>query len=193
MDERDLTGAWDYGTLPDNVHVGEGCFLELREAFVRFRSRRRPGLVLGRGVRAYTGTAFCVEPSGQLVVGDDTTLAGAVFLCAGRITVGSRVILSYHVTVADCDFHPHDPDERMRDAVANAPLGDRGVRPALVTRPVVIEDDVWVGIGAIVLKGVRVGHGARVGPGAVVTGDVPPGAWVAGNPARAVGQGAWER
>src|SRR5205823_13128036 len=142
---------------------GEGCFLELREAFSRFRSTRRPGLVLGRRVRAYTGTAFCVEPSGQLLVGDDTTLAGAVFLCAERITVGSRVVLSYHVTVADCDFHPRDPAQRMQDALANAPLGDRGVRPSLVTRPVVIEDDAWVGIGAIILKGVRVGRGARVG------------------------------
>jgi acetyltransferase-like isoleucine patch superfamily enzyme len=48
---------------------------------------------------------------------------------------------------------------------------------------VVIEDDAWIGIGAIVLKGVRIGAGARVEAGAVVTRDVPSGATVAGNPA----------
>jgi acetyltransferase-like isoleucine patch superfamily enzyme len=54
------------------------------------------------------------------------------------------------------------------------------------TRPVTIADDVWIGIGAIVLKGVRIGRGARIAAGAVVTRDVPEGAMVAGNPARVV-------
>jgi maltose O-acetyltransferase len=60
------------------------------------------------------------------------------------------------------------------------------MRPPLVTRPVVIEDDVWIGIGAIILKGVRIGNGARIGPGAVVTRSVPAETTVMGNPARAV-------
>jgi acetyltransferase-like isoleucine patch superfamily enzyme len=111
-------------------------------------------------------------------------------MCAGDITLGERVIVSYNVTVADCDFHPRNPEERMLDAVANAPAGDRSHRPPLVSRPVVIGDDVWVGIGAIILKGVTVGPGARVGPGAVVSADVPAGGWGAGNPARPVA-GGW--
>jgi maltose O-acetyltransferase len=53
-------------------------------------------------------------------------------------------------------------------------------------RPIVIEDDVWVGAGAIILPGVRIGTGSVVGAGSVVTKDVPPWTVVAGNPARAV-------
>ena len=49
-----------------------------------------------------------------------------------------------------------------------------------------IEDDVWIGIGAIVLKGVRIGKDARIAAGSVVTTNVPPGATVVGNPARVV-------
>jgi acetyltransferase-like isoleucine patch superfamily enzyme len=191
VDVAELTGDWDYRTLPPNVVVGAGCFLERKDSFKRFRSTREPGLVLGDRVKVYTWTAFSVEPTGRVVVGADATLVGAVFMCAGDITIGERVIVSYNVTIADCDFHPRDPDERIRDAIANAPEGDRSQRPPLVSRPVVIEDDVWVGIGAIVLKGVTIGRGARVGAGAVVTSDVPAGAWVAGNPARRVERGAW--
>ena len=54
---------------------------------------------------------------------------------------------------------------------------------------VVIEDDVWIGYNATILKGVRIGKGAIIAPGAVVTHDVPPGATVAGNPACLMEQG----
>ena len=182
----DVTGCWDYKTLPANIVVGKGCFLERKESFLRFRSTRRPGLVLGDRVAVYTWTTFNVEPSGVMSVGDDSTLVGAVCMCAKRIVIGKRVIVSYHVTISDSDFHPKDPGLRKQDAIANTPHGDRAKRPPLLTRPVIIEDDVWVGIGAIILKGVRIGAGARIGPGAVVTEDLPAGAMVFGNPARAV-------
>ncbi len=187
MDVSEITGTWDYAALPANVRVGAGCYLERKDSFRRFRSTRDPGLVLGDGVTAYTWTEFNVEPTGLLEVGDDTILVGAVFMCAGHVRIGARVVVSYNVTIADCDFHPRDPDERRRDAIANAPFGDKGGRPPLVARPVAIGDDAWIGIGAIVLKGVRVGAGARVAAGAVVTADVPDGATAAGNPARVVG------
>ena len=58
-----------------------------------------------------------------------------------------------------------------------------------IARPVTIGADVWIGGGAIVLPGVNVGDGAVIGAGSVVTRDVPPGATVAGNPARAMNAG----
>jgi acetyltransferase-like isoleucine patch superfamily enzyme len=181
-----ITGAWDYRTLPGNVRIGQDCFIEREGSFDLFRSTRDVGLLLGDRVRAYTWTMFNAEPAGCIEVGDDTILVGAVFMCAERITIGRRVLVSYNVTIADSDFHPLDPDERMRDAIANAPYGARGDRPPLVARPVTIGDDARIGIGAIILKGVNVGAGARVGAGAVVTRDVPPDARVVGNPARLV-------
>jgi acetyltransferase-like isoleucine patch superfamily enzyme len=191
VDTSELVGTWDYGTLPTNVRLGDGCFLERKASFDRFRSTREPGLVLGARVKVYTWTTFNVEPTGRVLIGADSILVGAVFMCAGEITLGERVIVSYNVTIADCDFHPIDPDERIRDAIANAPTGDRTQRPPLVSRPVVIGDDVWIGIGAIILKGVTIGRGARIGPGTVVTSTVPADGWVAGNPARPVERGAW--
>ena len=183
VDFSSIRGAWDFADLPANVRVGSGCWLERRDSFDRFRSERDLGLVIGDRVRIYTWTTFNVDPTGFVEIGDDSILVGAIFMCNERITVGQRVVISYNVTIADSDFHPLDPEERKRDAITNSPYGDKSQRPAIISRPVVIEDDVWIGIGAIILKGVRIGQGARIGAGAVVTRDVAPGTTVAGNPA----------
>ena len=190
IDVGSLTGAWDYSDLPPNVHLGAEVWLEDRQAFMRFRSTRDPGLVLGDRVRAYTWTRFSVEPPGMVEIGDDCVLVGAMFMSAGRITLGRRVLVSYGVLIADADFHPHDPDLRRLDAIAHAPSGRDEDRQPFEAAPVRIDDDVQIGVGAIVLKGVHIGAGARVGPGAVVTRDVAPGALVLGNPARVVDESA---
>jgi acetyltransferase-like isoleucine patch superfamily enzyme len=58
----------------------------------------------------------------------------------------------------------------------------------VLRRPVIIEDDVWIGPNATILKGVRVGSGAFVEAGALVSRDVPPRARVVGNPAQVIGE-----
>jgi acetyltransferase-like isoleucine patch superfamily enzyme len=186
---QEITGGWDYATLPLNVRVGRDCVLERKTSFDRFRSERQPGLVLGDRVRAYTWTTFNVDPTGLLEVGNDSVLVGAVFMCARHIRIGRGVVVSYNVTIADSDFHPIDPEQRRLDAIANAPGGDKSRRPPVIAKPVTIEDGVWIGIGAIILKGVRIGRGARIGAGCVVTRDIPEGATVAGNPATPVSAG----
>jgi acetyltransferase-like isoleucine patch superfamily enzyme len=183
-DARSATGEWDYATLPANVELGGGCWVERPQSFERFRSLRTPGVRLGRGVRVYGWSVFNVEPTGCVEVGDGSVLVGAVFMCAEHVVLGRDVVVSYQVTIADSDFHPRDPIARRRDAVAGAPEAHGVERPAVEARPVVIGDGAWIGIGAIILKGVRIGPGARVAAGAVVTGDVPPHASVEGNPAR---------
>jgi acetyltransferase-like isoleucine patch superfamily enzyme len=189
IDENDLkamTGGWDRSTLPENISIGENCFLERHGSLRHFRSRREPGLIIGNHVKVFTWTEFNIERGGVVEVGDDSILVGAILMCAESICIGDRVVVSYNVTIADSDFHPRDPELRKQDAVANAPAGDRSKRPAVFAAPVVIEDDVWIGIGAIILKGVRIGCGARIGAGAVITKDVAAGMTVVGNPARPV-------
>ncbi|MBA3746401.1 MAG: acyltransferase [Solirubrobacterales bacterium] len=178
---------WEPHELPANVDLGTGCVVEhSRTMFHRFHSTRVPGLRLGPRVRICTWSTFSVEPSANIEIGADSVVVGAHFMCAERIVLGRGVVVSYNVTIADCDFHPRDPDLRRADAIANAPDGDRSARPALLSRPVTLGDGVRVGIGATILKGVRVGDGATIAAGAVVTADVPAGAYVVGNPARVV-------
>jgi acetyltransferase-like isoleucine patch superfamily enzyme len=58
------------------------------------------------------------------------------------------------------------------------------MRHTAIAKPIVIEDDVWIGTHAVILPGVRIGRGAVVAAGAIVTRDVPAGVIVAGVPAR---------
>lgn len=184
MDINEITGSWDYKTLPANIIIGQNCWFERKDSFARFRSTQNPGLIIGNDVKVFTWTTFNIEPQGKIEIGNDTVLVGAVFMCADHISIGNRVVVSYHVTIGDSDFHPKDPILRKQDAIANAPYGDKSQRPQVVTKPIVIEDDVHIGIGAIILKGVHIGKDAVIGAGAVVTSNVPPGAKVEGNPAR---------
>jgi acetyltransferase-like isoleucine patch superfamily enzyme len=183
-----ITGTWNYGSLAENVIVGRDCWFERKQSFGGYRSVQNPGLVIGDRVQIYTWATFNVEPSGVVLIGDDSILVGPVFMCAERISVGRRVVISYNVTIADSDFHPIDPDLRKQDAIANSPYGDRSKRPPYSSRPVVIDDDVWIGIGAIILKGVTIGRGSRIGAGSVITTNLPPGSEVFGNPARPASQ-----
>jgi UDP-3-O-[3-hydroxymyristoyl] glucosamine N-acyltransferase len=186
FDVRTVTGEWDYATLPANVRLGRDCWIERPQSFERFRSTRTPGVVLGDGVLVYGWTVFNVEPSGLVTVGNDSVLVGAVFMCHQEIVVGREVVISYQATIADSDFHARDPAQRRRDAEASAPFADPSRRPEIESRPVRIGDGAWIGIGAIILKGIQIGAGARVGAGAVVSRDVPPGAAVEGSPAQVV-------
>jgi acetyltransferase-like isoleucine patch superfamily enzyme len=186
FDVRTVSGQWDYAALPDNVRIGPGSWIERPQSFERFRSTRTPGLVLGSDVTVYGWTVFNVEPSGLVSIGDRSVLVGAVFMCRQEIVVGREVVLSYQVTIADSDFHPREPALRRRDAEASAPFADADDRPEIESRPVSIGDRAWIGIGAIILKGVQVGARARVGAGSVVARDVPAGATVEGNPAQVV-------
>jgi acetyltransferase-like isoleucine patch superfamily enzyme len=181
-----LTGDWDRDLLPANVQVGADCFLESTATFANFRSALEPGLVLGDRVTVYGWTGFTSVGAGFIEVGDDTVLVGATFMCSARISVGRRVVISYHVLLADSDMHPVAPDLRRREAVALAYHDVTEERQPFDKRPITIGDDVWIGTGAIILKGVTIGDGARVEAGAVVSGDVPAGAVVAGSPARPV-------
>jgi acetyltransferase-like isoleucine patch superfamily enzyme len=181
-----ITGRWDYLSLPANVRLGKDCYIEREASFKRFRSKQPEGLILGDRVIVYTWTEFNIEPEGSLMVGDDSVLVGAVFMCAERVRIGKRVVISYNVTIADSDFHPIEPEARKLDARLNAPFGKKSPRPPILTAPVEIEDEVQIGIGAIILKGVHIGRGAIIQAGAVVSKNVACGATVAGNPAKPV-------
>lgn len=110
----------------------------------------------------------------RLVIGDDFGMTGGSIVCEEAITIGHRVIVGCNTVIADTDFHPLDADERRANPLNGA------------TAPVIIEDDVFIGMQCLILKGVTIGRGSVIGAGSVVTRSIPPGVIAAGNPARVI-------
>jgi acetyltransferase-like isoleucine patch superfamily enzyme len=114
----------------------------------------------------------------ELTIGDNVSVGSAVrFVVNQRITIGNNVGIASWCWLADSDGHPTDIEAREAGTTS---LSEDDFKP------ITIEDYVWLGHGARILKGVTVGRGAVVAAGSVVAKDVPPGALAMGNPARII-------
>lgn len=165
--------------------VGEGSVIDSSACFQRYKTIAPCGLRVGEGVTIWR-TSLAAEIDGVVEIGNYCYLADAAFACVQRITLGNDVLIASGVTVVESDFHPFGYTERQMDAIALSPIGHWANRPPFDAQPVEIGDGVRIGYNATILKGVRIGTEAVIGPGAVVSRDVSPGAYVAGNPARQI-------
>lgn len=114
----------------------------------------------------------------KLSIGSGTGISGGSICAAVSIEIGKDVFIGANVTISDSDLHPLDPVERtVTKRLSNG-----------ASSPVIISDRVFLGTGAMVLKGVSIGEAAIVGAGAVVTKNVAAFTIVGGNPAREIGK-----
>ncbi|MBB3998182.1 acyltransferase [Aureimonas pseudogalii] len=127
------------------------------------------------GVRAPTILRI-LGPDGRIDIGADTGISGGVVCSAAGVTIGRRCLIGADVMIFDTDFH-NTAAEGRRYAAPDWPA---------ISRPVVIEDDVFVGTGSKVMKGTHIGRGSIIGAGSLVTGVIPPFSIAVGNPARVV-------
>jgi acetyltransferase-like isoleucine patch superfamily enzyme len=111
-------------------------------------------------------------------VGDDVQISpGAYFSAEKEIRIGNKILIGPNVSILGGDHNTSRIGCYMSDVKEKRPEDDL---------PVIIENDVWVGAHAIILKGVTIGRGSIVAAGSVVTRDVPQYAIVAGTPARVI-------
>jgi acetyltransferase-like isoleucine patch superfamily enzyme len=119
---------------------------------------------------------------GLLEIGDDAYIGDdCIISCSEQVVIGAGTLLGHGVQIFDNNSHPLGAGERGADWAAIRHTGDRGT---ILSAPVHIGAQTWVGFGSFVLKGVTIGEGAIIGAGSIVTRDVPAGTVVAGNPAQ---------
>jgi len=124
-------GHWPDGTLPVNVRLGEGAVIHGDFCFRRFRSGQPDALVVGQGC-TMDGVQFAIGESGRISIGDNCYFTNAILLCELELRIGNFVMIGWNTTIADSDFHPIAPAERLADAVACSPLGKDRQRPHVV-------------------------------------------------------------
>jgi acetyltransferase-like isoleucine patch superfamily enzyme len=152
-------------------------------------------LSIATGARLARGTVIRANTIGEVSIGRDSSIlenclitanegnvrlgervwlgAGSQIYGNGDVTIGHDVLIAAQTIINTVSHNYENLD---------IPINDQGINIA----PVVIEDDVWIGLGARILQGVTIGRGAIVGAGAVVTRDIPSRAIVVGAPARIV-------
>ena len=109
--------------------------------------------------------------NGEIKIGKYCLITPGVRIMAAKsIIIGDACMIAHGVYISDADWHGiYDRAE---------PVGN--------TKPVILEDNVWIGDSAIICKGVTIGKNSIIGAGAVVTKNVPPNSIFAGNPAKLV-------
>lgn len=175
-------GAWLQGCRIDvvgnhnRIDIAAGALLRGVHVYMRGDGHR---LRIETAARLNAGSVCWFEDrDGCITIGRGTLIVAAALSVTeerGAIDIGADSMLAYDVEVRNGDSHP----------IFDLGSGER-INPA---RDVHIEDHVWIGGRASILKGVRIGQGAVVALGAVVSRDVPPHTLVAGVPARVIRTG----
>lgn len=98
------------------------------------------------------------------------------------ISIGDRVLISYDVHIHDTNSHPLDAQKRFMQTRAILEQGHPKSDPGIKSAPITIGDDVWIGYGASIMKGVTIGARAIIGANCVVSNDVPEDAIVKAEP-----------
>lgn len=117
-----------------------------------------------------------LRPGAHIKIGADVGFSGGVVCAATSVVIGNQCLFGADVQIVDTDFHPIAPLNRRFEN-----------RPEFIeSAPIVIEDNVFLGAGVRVLKGVRIGKNSVIGAGSLVTRDVPADVIAVGVPARVV-------
>jgi len=118
---------------------------------------------------------FIVGPNAHLSIGDHVGASCIAIVCHNNISIGNYVKIGGDVMIYDTDFHSLNSEVRSKL--------DEDISRA-ETRPVIIEEHVFIGAHSVILKGVTIGKHSIVGAASVVTKSIPPNEIWAGNPAK---------
>ena len=155
----------------NNLHLDAGVFID--DGVLIYQDKDGGPVKLEKQVLIYRDTIIQTGAGGSLSIGAFSSLQPRCQLSAykGSIQIGRDVLIA-----PNCAFYPYDHTVASGEHIRNQPLQTKG--------GIFIDDDAWLGVGVIVLDGVRIGKGAVIGAGSVVTRDIPDNGIAVGVPAR---------
>ncbi|MEZ5599116.1 MAG: hypothetical protein R3E84_22535 [Pseudomonadales bacterium] len=164
---------------PDaRVHVdiferGRNCFVG--DGVLLMNEQGGGGIHLGNGVKVLEHSTLLTSEGGSIHIGDHTSIQPRCQFSAvkGSIRIGSRVEIA-----PACAFYPYNHGMAPDMPIQKQPLTSKG--------DIEVGDEAWLGYGVILLDGARVGRGAVVAAGAVVTSEIPDMAIAVGTPAKVI-------
>ena len=149
--------------VPDSkIKIGDNCM---------FNSSRH-----SQPIGIYRPCAFVTLNKGaEIIIGKNSGATGVSIVASRNVTIGNNVIIGAFCTLIDNDFHNPDPNKRK----------------TIVAKPIVIEDNVFLGFNCFVLKGVTIGKNSVIGANSVVISNIPPNSFAMGNPCKIIVERDW--
>lgn len=166
-----ITGAMPLLKIPQNGKIVLGNNVVLNSDF------KNSNTTLTTAVKLVTGY------NGKIIIGNNCDLNGTCFVAYDELEIGDYCQFSSSTIISDTDFHPVNPDMRLAQM-----RGEKFPFESVGKKKIKIGNNVWVGWGAIILKGVTIGDNSIIAAGAVVVSDIPSNCIAAGNPAKVVKQ-----
>ena len=156
-----------------DLRLGNNVFMDDR--VVIFQRDNAGPIEIGNRVYIYRDVVLESGYGGHLKIGDDSSIHPRCQLNAycSSIQIGRGVMIA-----PNCAFYSYSHGTAPDKPIASQPLETKGA--------IIIEDEAWIGVGVIILSGVRIGKGAVIGAGSVVTSDIPDNVVATGVPARVV-------
>lgn len=140
------------------------------------------------------GSIIFESKEGEVSFGDRVSFGASRIICRSKVEFGSDIYVAWGTTFYDHDSHSLDYTSRLEDFRREYEALEKNLKNRVLTKdwnvvktkPIKVCDYAWIGMNALILKGVTIGEGAVVGAGSVVTRDVAPWTVVGGNPAKII-------
>ncbi|MDP1817342.1 MAG: acyltransferase [Leadbetterella sp.] len=130
--------------------------------------------IKGNPIGCYDSCTIFVDKGASLRIGENVGISQTALICHQSITIGNNVKIGGGTKIFDTNFHSLDPKIRnSKEDLENK-----------LKKPVIIQDNVFIGAYSIILKGVIIGENSIIGAGSIVTKSIPSNQIWAGNPAK---------
>lgn len=165
-------------TIGSNTWISDG-------AMIINKTQSKNKLRIGNRSRIM-GSLLLFDFDGEIEIGTDCFVGPDTRIwSAKKIKIGDRVLIAHNVNIHDNISHPLDANERYRENTDFILTGTHS-KTELKANEIIIGNDVWIGFNSTILRGVKIGNGAIVGAGSIVTEDIEPWTVNVGNPLRVI-------
>ena len=167
----------------EKLYKGTNCFLYSTTRIYNYQNQRKH---INIGDNSHIRGELLIFPyGGNIKIGEDCYVGENSRIWSGEdIEIGNNVLISHNVNIIDTNTHEIDHFERAEGYKNLIKNGHPKKKGNIKTYPIIIEDYAWISFNSIILKGCKIGKGAIIAAGSVVTKDVEPFTLVAGNPAK---------
>ncbi len=182
-----IRNDWYPKAIPENLVIDDMVYLDSMYSFACFHSKDKEGFKMGYASGNYLHSHFLVGEKGKVSVGKYTILEATNILANDSVCIGDHCMFSWGSYITDSWLNENSYSSVVRKDILKK-LAHSQYRYLEIPdpKPVIIEDNVWIGFDAIILPGVRIGRGAVIGCKTIITDNVPAYAVVVGNPSRII-------